>query len=178
MWPKAGAIWRSPGGGGFIWRAEPTSFFFFRPTLFRRPEIRESDMTWLDAPGPVTVLGLQYGDEGKGTVVECLVRRAVLRGVEPSKVLVVRFNGGPQAAHHVVLDDGTHHVFSQFGSGSLSGARTLIARRALIAPDRIAREAMALARQRCRRWRRRKCRRWLRRRCRRWCRRRCRRCRR
>ena len=103
-------------------------------------------MTWLDAPGPVTVLGLQYGDEGKGTVVECLVRRAVLRGVEPSKVLVVRFNGGPQAAHHVVLDDGTHHVFSQFGSGSLSGARTLIARRALIAPDRIAREAMALAR--------------------------------
>jgi adenylosuccinate synthase len=65
------------------------------------------------------VLGLGFGDEGKGTIVDWLARRA------HDPPLVVRWNGGPQAAHHVVTDDGRAHCFAQLGSASfLEGART------------------------------------------------------
>jgi adenylosuccinate synthase len=65
------------------------------------------------------VLGLGFGDEGKGTIVDWLARQA------PSPPLVVRWNGGPQAAHHVVTDDGRVHCFAQLGSASfVDGART------------------------------------------------------
>jgi len=68
------------------------------------------------------VLGLGFGDEGKGTIVDWLARRA-RRGSGPP--LVVRWNGGPQAAHHVVTDDGRTHCFAQLGSASfVPGART------------------------------------------------------
>lgn len=69
------------------------------------------------------VLGLGFGDEGKGTIVDYLARRA------RSPPLVVRWNGGPQAAHHVVTEDGRTHCFAQLGSGSfVAGARTHLAR--------------------------------------------------
>ena len=58
------------------------------------------------------VLGLGYGDEGKGSWVDALTRRTGAR-------INVRFNGGPQAAHHVAAPDGRVHCFSQIGSGSL-----------------------------------------------------------
>ena len=65
--------------------------------------------------------GLVFGDEGKGTTVDALVRKHKAK-------LVVRFGGGPQAAHHVVLPDGRWHCFAQFGSGTLiPGVRTLVA---------------------------------------------------
>jgi adenylosuccinate synthase len=68
------------------------------------------------------VLGLGFGDEGKGTIVDWLARRA------KSPPLVVRFNGGPQAQHHVVTDDGRVHCFAQLGSASfVDGARTHLA---------------------------------------------------
>jgi adenylosuccinate synthase len=73
--------------------------------------------------GVQVVLGLGFGDEGKGTMVDWLARRA------PSPPLVVRWNGGPQAAHHVVTDDGRTHCFAQLGSGSfVPGARTHLGR--------------------------------------------------
>ena len=58
------------------------------------------------------VIGLGYGDEGKGSWVDYLVR-------EHSIEYVVRFNGGSQAAHHIVSPDGLFHCFAQFGSGTL-----------------------------------------------------------
>jgi adenylosuccinate synthase len=65
------------------------------------------------------VLGLGFGDEGKGSIVDWLARRAT------TPPLIVRWNGGPQAAHHVVTDDGRDHCFAQLGSGSfVDGART------------------------------------------------------
>lgn len=65
------------------------------------------------------VLGLGFGDEGKGSVVDWLARQSA------APPLIVRWNGGPQAAHHVVTDDGRVHCFAQFGSGSfVDGART------------------------------------------------------
>jgi adenylosuccinate synthase len=62
------------------------------------------------------VVGIGFGDEGKGVVTANLVKEA-------NDPLVVRFNGGHQAGHTVVKD-GHRHVFSSFGSGTLHGAPT------------------------------------------------------
>lgn len=73
------------------------------------------------------VVGLGYGDEGKGVTVDHLVRQHKASGV-------VRFNGGAQAAHNVVLPDGRHHTFSQFGAGTLAGAATILSKHTLVNP--------------------------------------------
>lgn len=73
------------------------------------------------------VVGLGFGDEGKGTTIDWLARRHPAR-------LVVRFNGGAQAGHHVVLPDGRHHCFSQFGSGTFAGAETHLSRYMIVNP--------------------------------------------
>lgn len=83
------------------------------------------------------VVGLGFGDEGKGTIVDALCAK-------DDYGFVVRFSGGPQAAHNVVLDDGTHHTFSQFGSGTFSGTRTILSRYMLINPFNMVAEADAL----------------------------------
>ncbi len=83
------------------------------------------------------VIGLGFGDEGKGSVTDFLTR---LHGAK----LVVRFNGGCQAGHNVVLPDGTHHCFSQFGSGTLAGAATHLAPGMLVEPFALIREAEIL----------------------------------
>lgn len=76
----------------------------------------------------ILVIDLAYGDCGKGTIVDYLVRQA-------HADLVVRFNGGPQAGHNVVLADGRHHTFSQFGSGTfVDGVRTVLSHHVLIEP--------------------------------------------
>ena len=59
---------------------------------------------------------------------------------------MVRFNGGAQAAHNVVTDDGRHHTFAQFGSGSFTpGVRTHLSRFMLVDPLALAAEAAHLA---------------------------------
>lgn len=58
------------------------------------------------------VIGLGFGDEGKGRVVDHLAR------ISPAYRLVMRFTGGHQAGHHVVLEDGRDHIFSHFGCGT------------------------------------------------------------
>lgn len=75
----------------------------------------------------IIVVGLGFGDEGKGTIVDYLVREHQAR-------TVVRFNGGAQAAHNVNTPDGKHHTFSQFGSGTLAGAQTHLSRFMLVNP--------------------------------------------
>ncbi len=77
----------------------------------------------------VIVTDIGYGDAGKGTTVDYLVRQA------SSPALVVRHNGGAQAAHNVVTPDGRHHTFAQFGSGTfVSGTRTYLSRYMLVNP--------------------------------------------
>lgn len=66
----------------------------------------------------IAVIGVGYGDEGKGATVNYLSR--------PSST-VIRFNGGAQAGHTVV-HNGLRHVFSHFGSGTLKGAKTHLSR--------------------------------------------------
>jgi adenylosuccinate synthase len=83
------------------------------------------------------VVGLGFGDEGKGSLVDALVRR---HGVKH----VVRFNGGPQAAHHVVTSDGVTHCFAQFGAGTLAGASTFLGPEVACDPLALEREAEVL----------------------------------
>ena len=74
------------------------------------------------------VVDLGFGDSGKGTVTDHLVRQTGAR-------LVVRFNGGAQAGHTVVLADGRSHTFSQLGAGSfVAGVRTHLSRFMLVHP--------------------------------------------
>lgn len=76
----------------------------------------------------VIVAGMAYGDESKGATVDFLCRHLGAK-------LIVRYNGGHQAEHNVVLADGRHHTFSQFGSGTfIPGVRTHLSRFMLVNP--------------------------------------------
>jgi adenylosuccinate synthase len=80
------------------------------------------------------LVDLTFGDAGKGSLVDYLVRR-------DNAHTVIRFNGGAQAAHNVVLPDGRHHTFSQFGSGTfVPGVRTHLSRFMLFDPLALAAE--------------------------------------
>jgi len=67
-------------------------------------------------PSVHAVIGLGFGDEGKGITTDYLCSQF-------SNPLVVRFNGGHQAGHTIFLD-GVSHVFSNFGSGTLRDVPT------------------------------------------------------
>lgn len=91
----------------------------------------------------VMVAGLGFGDEGKGTTIDWLARAGA------RDTLVVRYNGGAQAAHNVVVAAGSttaarHHTFAQFGSATFSGAATLLSRYMLVNPVALAAEARHL----------------------------------
>jgi adenylosuccinate synthase len=93
------------------------------------------------------VVDLGVGDAGNGTVVDALCGPdgpAARAGTRVQAVL--RFNGGAQAAHTVVLPDGRRHTFSQFGAGTLRGVPTLLSRHALVDPVALGAEAATLAR--------------------------------
>jgi adenylosuccinate synthase len=77
----------------------------------------------------LVVVGLGFGDEGKGSLVDALVRAH-------GAGTVVRFNGGAQAAHTVVAPGGARHTFAQFGAGTLvPGVRTFLSRHVLLNPQ-------------------------------------------
>jgi adenylosuccinate synthase len=74
------------------------------------------------------IVDLCYGDAGKGTIVDFLSRQS-------KESLIVRYNGGAQAAHNVVTADGKHHTFSQFGSGTLfPTTKTFLSKYMLVNP--------------------------------------------
>ena len=62
------------------------------------------------------VIGLQFGDEGKGRLVDYLC-------FSSDNPIVVRFSGGQQVGHTVILN-GIKHIHSNFGSGTLRGVPT------------------------------------------------------
>src|SRR5690606_9150609 len=64
--------------------------------------------------------GLGFGDEGKGATVDFLSSQIDFD-------LCVRYSGGAQAGHNVVLDDGTHHTFKQFGAATFNRVPTFMA---------------------------------------------------
>jgi len=61
------------------------------------------------------VVGLQFGDEGKGMSTDYLCSL-----YPKDTTVVVRFSGGQQAGH-TVIHNGIKHIHSNFGSGTLRG---------------------------------------------------------
>lgn len=83
------------------------------------------------------VIGLGFGDEGKGTITDYLVDKFNID-------TVIRFNGGSQAAHNVVTPD-VSHTFSQFGSGTLvKGVKTFLSSQMLVDPYSLIEEDLVL----------------------------------
>lgn len=78
------------------------------------------------------VIGLGFGDEGKGLTTSYLVSQS-------EAPLVVRFNGGHQAGHTVV-HNGIRHVFSNYGSGSLQNAPTYWSKFCTVNPNALGNE--------------------------------------
>ncbi|MCK9558182.1 MAG: adenylosuccinate synthetase [Candidatus Cloacimonetes bacterium] len=75
----------------------------------------------------VITVGLGFGDEGKGASVDYLCR-------ELKADLVVRYSGGCQAAHNVMLPSGVSHTFSQFGSGTFHHIPTYLGPDVIVSP--------------------------------------------
>ena len=88
------------------------------------------------------VVGAGYGDEGKGHLVDLRCKYA-LRTMHWTDVIVCRFSGGQQAGH-TVERDGTRHVFSNYGAGTLLNVATYISEHCTIYPVSIMNERKAL----------------------------------
>ncbi len=74
--------------------------------------------------GNVTVIGAQWGDEGKGKIVDWLAVRADI---------VVRFQGGHNAGHTLVVD-GTTYKLSLLPSGIVRGKPSVIGNGVVLDP--------------------------------------------
>lgn len=83
----------------------------------------------------VVVLGTQWGDEGKGKVVDLLTERAKY---------VVRYQGGHNAGHTLVIN-GEKTVLHLIPSGILrENVVSIIANGVVLAPDALLREMTEL----------------------------------
>jgi len=85
----------------------------------------------------VTVIGGQWGDEGKGKIVDWLSSRADL---------VVRFQGGHNAGHTLVIGDQTYKL-SLLPSGIVRGKLSVIGNGVVLDPWALKREAERLGEQ-------------------------------
>lgn len=83
------------------------------------------------------ILGLGYGDEGKGLTTDHLCRKS-------EKALVIRYSGGHQAGHTVVNEQGQRHVFSSFGAGTMQLIPTYWSSFCTLSPVHYLNEWMAL----------------------------------
>src|SRR5262249_21460952 len=101
-----------------------------------RKQLAEGDI--MKPRHATVVIGANFGDEGKGLAVDSLVAR------DPNAA-VIRFNGGAQAGHTVVAEDGRRHGFSHFGAGAFLGAATFLSRFFVVQPSIFATEAAELA---------------------------------
>ncbi|MGQ0709987.1 MAG: adenylosuccinate synthetase [Rhodoferax sp.] len=86
----------------------------------------------------VSLIGLGFGDCGKGLFTDYLTRHWGAH-------TIVRFNGGAQAGHNVVLPDGRHHTFSQWGAGTcVPGVHTVLSYPVVVHPGALMVESAAL----------------------------------
>ena len=85
----------------------------------------------------VTVIGAQWGDEGKGKIVDWLAERADL---------VVRFQGGHNAGHTLVVGDQTYKL-SLLPSGVVRGTPSVIGSGVVLDPWHLVDEIARLGEQ-------------------------------
>ncbi len=81
------------------------------------------------------VVGLVFGDEGKGRCVDYLCYKR-LNPARSNSTLVVRFSGGSQAGHNVVIG-GQSHIHSNFGSGTMRGVPSYFSKYCAVNPATI-----------------------------------------
>jgi adenylosuccinate synthase len=84
------------------------------------------------------VVGLQWGDEGKGKVVDILAEHSDI---------VVRYNGGANAGHTVVIGDDTFALHLLPSGAVRPGAICVIANAVVVDPDTLIKEIETLARK-------------------------------
>src|SRR3954465_14077044 len=85
----------------------------------------------------VAVVGSQWGDEGKGKIVDWLSERADV---------VVRFQGGHNAGHTLVIDGKTYKL-SLLPSGIVRGKLSVIGNGVVLDPHALVSEIAKLAEQ-------------------------------
>ncbi|MEI9888674.1 MAG: adenylosuccinate synthase [Rhizomicrobium sp.] len=83
----------------------------------------------------VAVIGAQWGDEGKGKIIDWLANRAEM---------VVRFQGGNNAGHTIVVGDKTYKL-SLLPSGVIQGKRSIIGNGVVVDPWSLVEEIARLA---------------------------------
>ncbi len=83
----------------------------------------------------VGVVGMQWGDEGKGKIIDLLT---------PHVQMVIRCQGGANAGHTVIVDE-EKYVFHQIPSGILhAGTRCVIGAGVVIDPEALITEIQDL----------------------------------
>ena len=87
--------------------------------------------------GNVTVIGAQWGDEGKGKIVDWLAAKADM---------VVRFQGGHNAGHTLVVGDNVYKL-SLLPSGIVRGTPSVIGNGVVLDPWALKAEVERLATQ-------------------------------
>src|SRR5205085_7938116 len=85
----------------------------------------------------VTVVGAQWGDEGKGKIVDWLCNRADM---------VVRFQGGHNAGHTLVVD-GKIYKLALLPSGVVQGKPSIIGNGVVVDPWHLLTEIAKIAEQ-------------------------------
>jgi adenylosuccinate synthase len=83
----------------------------------------------------VAVIDAQWGDEGKGKIIDWLANRAEM---------VVRFQGGNNAGHTIVVGDKTYKL-SLLPSGVIQGKRSIIGNGVVVDPWALVEEIARLA---------------------------------
>jgi adenylosuccinate synthase len=84
------------------------------------------------------VIGSSFGDESKGHMVDYFAHQY------GPDALVIRFNSGAQAGHTVTTPEGTRHVFSHFGSGTLVDSPTYLSSYFVCHPYEFSKELVEL----------------------------------
>lgn len=85
------------------------------------------------------VIGANFGDEGKGITTNHFAKEWA--------DIVVRFNGGAQAAHTVKNDNGFNHIFGHFTSGTGEGLPSYFSKHFIINPFIFFKELESLERK-------------------------------
>ena len=83
----------------------------------------------------IVIVGAQWGDEGKGKIVDLLAEEADL---------VCRYNGGPNAGHTIVVDGETYKV-RHIPSGIFRGKDAVIGAGCVVDPEVLVEELDELA---------------------------------
>jgi adenylosuccinate synthase len=85
------------------------------------------------------VVGLQHGDEGKGKVINWLLKNNIMNKMNNYNYCV-RYNGGPNAGHTIYNDKNHKFVFHQIPIGIIYGIPSIIGSACVIDPIKLQKE--------------------------------------